>query len=368
MIDQVGETERKCLLIGLWETFEKKAPDSIQRKKWQVLGYTLSPTMLLLQTCWAGLCLLLLCQSCCLEAARGLKEAVKCESVTEATLGEEAKFSCDFLLPMDVFQVTWQKIIGSSFQNIATYSQTRGLRLIGSFRRKARFARAALNTSAITLQNLTLEDASCYRCIFNVFPHGSFSSKNLCLNIHSIQKKTGLVVVFIVATLAVLILLIMGLTNRKRRQLRKHRAHSTPEKEKGLQQDVSEQSKSLNTLKDQDSTYQNERQSPGSSLHKRLINPRRNMEEVKRRETWKRKKRLVFSEEADSQDSTSPNIPQRELTELSINELVCTPMKKNSETEACGESELCPAMATPLPSTGEQSAQQSPVSTRPEEH
>lgn len=70
MIDQVGGGERKCLLIGL-ETFEKKAPASIQRKKWQVCGYTLGPTMLLLQACRAALCLLLLCLSCCLEAARG---------------------------------------------------------------------------------------------------------------------------------------------------------------------------------------------------------------------------------------------------------------------------------------------------------
>lgn len=345
--------------------------------------------MLLLQACRAALCLLLLCLSCCLEAARGLKEAVKCESVTEATLGEEANFSCDFLLAMDVFQVTWQKINGSSFQNIATYSQTRGLRLIGSFRRKARFARAALNTSVITLKNLTFEDVSCYRCIFNVFPHGSFSSKAMCLNIQKsgntnksevktldmgspstrgIQKRIGLVAVFIGAVLAVLTLLIMGLTNRKRRQLQKHRARSTPEKEKGLQQDVSEQSESLNTLKDQDSTYQNERQTPGSSLHKRLLNQRRNTEEIEGRETWKRNKRLVFSEEADSQDSTSPSIPQRELTELSNNELGCTPIKNNSETQACGESELCPAMATPWPSTGEQSAHQSPISTSSEEH
>lgn len=92
------------------------------------------------------------------------------------------------------------------------------------------------------------------------------------------------------------------------------------------------------------------------------------MEEIEGRETWKRNKRLVFSEEADSQDSTSPNIPQRELTELSNNELGCTPIKNNSETQACGESELCPAMATPWPSTGEQSAHQSPISTSSEEH
>ena len=98
------------------------------------------------------------------------------------------------------------------------------------------------------------------------------------------------------------------------------------------------------------------------------------MEEIEGRETWKRNKRLVFSEEADSQDSTSPNRPQRELTELSNNELGCTPIKNNSETQACGESELCTVIVctvctySTISSTGEKSAHQSPVSTSPEEH
>lgn len=98
-----------------------------------------------------------------------------------------------------------------------------------------------------------------------------------------------------------------------------------------------------------------QRQTPGSSLHKRPLNLRRNLEENKGRETWKRNKRLVFSEEADSQDSAIPNM---ELTELCNNDLGCTLMKNNSETEACEESELHPAMATPWPSSGEQSAHQ----------
>ncbi|XP_042666468.1 uncharacterized protein LOC122156067 [Centrocercus urophasianus] len=318
------------------------------------------------------LCLLLLCQSCWLEAARGLEEAVKCENITEASLGEEANFSCNFLLPMDVLQVTWQKINGSSFQNIATYSQAYGLRLIGSFQRKARFIRAALNTSAITLQNLTFEDVSCYRCIFNAFPRGSFSSEDICLNIQKrgntdkpevkmldlispdtrgIQKRIGLVVFCIVAVLAAF--LIMGLTMRKRRKLQIQRAHSTPEKEKGLQQDVSEQFESPNMLKDQDSACQNKRQTPGSSVRKRPLNLRRNLEENEERETWKRNNRLVFPEEADSQDSTIHSITVKEFTKLCNNELGCTLMKDNSETEACEESELHSAMATPWPSTGE---------------
>ncbi|KFW66988.1 OX-2 membrane glycoprotein, partial [Pygoscelis adeliae] len=111
-----------------------------------------------------------------------LKEAVKSDSIVAAALGGEANFYCNLSLSMDVLQVTWQKKNGSSFQNIATYSPYHGLRLIGSFQKKVRFTRATLKASAITLQNLTFEDESCYRCIFNVFPHGSFS-KDICLNI-----------------------------------------------------------------------------------------------------------------------------------------------------------------------------------------
>lgn len=96
-----------------------------------------------------------------------------------------------------------------------------------------------------------------------------------------------------------------------------------------------------------------QRQTPGSSVCKRPLNLRINLEENEGRETWKRNKRLVFSEEADSQDSTIHNITVKEFTELCNNELGCTLKKDNSETEACEESELHSAMATPWPNTGE---------------
>ncbi|NXT90871.1 OX2G protein, partial [Anhinga rufa] len=112
----------------------------------------------------------------------GLKETVKSDSVIAAALGGEANFYCNFSLSMDILQVTWQKINGSSFQNIATYSSAHGLRVIKSFQKKVHFTTATLKASAITLQNLTFEDESYYRCIFNTFPHGSFS-KYICLNI-----------------------------------------------------------------------------------------------------------------------------------------------------------------------------------------
>ncbi|NXM51193.1 OX2G protein, partial [Gymnorhina tibicen] len=110
------------------------------------------------------------------------KEPIQSDTIIVAAVGGEVNFYCNFSLWMDVLQVTWQKKNGTSFQNMATYSPIHGLRLIGSFQKKVRFTRATPKASAITLQNLTLEDESYYRCIFNVFGHGSMS-KEIRLNI-----------------------------------------------------------------------------------------------------------------------------------------------------------------------------------------
>ncbi|XP_032050204.1 OX-2 membrane glycoprotein-like [Aythya fuligula] len=395
---------------------------------------------------WAGICLLLLCRGCRLEeAASGVKEAVKSESFIAAALGGEANIYCNFSLSLDVLQVTWQKRNGSSFQNIATYSKTYGLWLIGSFQKKIRFTRAALKASAITLQNLTFEDESCYRCIFNAFPDGSYS-KDTCLNIQTISEltvefeshlatkdlltavcsatgkpapnitwlidedvyeppkihyiqnpngtvtvanrctfsanhlhnlaclldhpqgrkvktltgKTGkrksiaIVVAFIGVISTVLILLITRLIYRKRKNLKRPRAPSTPAWEKGLEQDVSEEAANLCTPKDQCTAYQNEELTPGSWLRRRLPHEKRNLEETPGSS-------LSLTEEAES-----PDIRQRELAEVCDKELGCMPMAEHREATAGGEPESGPDTAASQPSTGEPSAHQSPISTSPE--
>ncbi|NXB72709.1 NECT1 protein, partial [Donacobius atricapilla] len=106
-----------------------------------------------------------------------LREAIQPDTITVAALGGEASIYCNLSLSIDVLQVTWQKSNGTSFQNMATYSPIHGLRLIGTFQKKMCFTRATPKASAITLQNLTLEDDSYYRCIFSVFHHGSFSKE-----------------------------------------------------------------------------------------------------------------------------------------------------------------------------------------------
>lgn len=93
---------------------------------------------------------------------------------------------CNFIPSYDVLQVTWQKLEGSSFKNIATYSKAHGTKSIGPFNKRVCFNDTSLKASSITFRGVTLEDETCYKCIFNAFPHGSFS-RETCLIVHSIS-------------------------------------------------------------------------------------------------------------------------------------------------------------------------------------
>ncbi|XP_031950021.1 uncharacterized protein LOC116436750 [Corvus moneduloides] len=210
---------------------------------------------------WAEICLLLLWGGCQrVEPAVALKEPIQSDTIIVAALGGEANFYCNFSLWMDVLQVTWQKRNGTSFQNMATYSPVHGLRLIGSFQKKVRFTRATPKASAITLQNLTLEDESYYKCIFSVFRHGSIS-KDIRLNIQNVQKSTVIITSILTAVLLLSVLIYCGvrLNNSRRNKQKTHRTPTTPAKETGSQQDLGERaSESLHTPKEQHITYQNE--------------------------------------------------------------------------------------------------------------
>ncbi|XP_040438984.1 uncharacterized protein LOC121083094 isoform X3 [Falco naumanni] len=285
--------------------------------------------------CWAEIYLLLLCEGCQLDKpAMGLMEPVKSDGIIEAALGGEANFSCNFLLSMEVLQVTWQKRMGSSFQNIATYSPKHGLRLIEPFQKKARFITAAVKASAITLQNLTFEDESYYRCIFSVFPHGSFS-KEICLNIQSAETSTIIMAVLIaVLFLAILIYGVMRLIKTERKKLNVHSVSRTPKNEKGLHQDLSNQAMSLRTLKDQNVAYQSEEQAPGSSVHKMLKGLRRNPRE-------KKSCRRLFSEEAENLNTGIHVMAGSGLIE-DVKELGYMPVKVDREATACGAVQRTP--------------------------
>ncbi|XP_059576505.1 OX-2 membrane glycoprotein-like [Alligator mississippiensis] len=140
----------------------------------------------------------LLCNVCLLwVAVTGFKEAVQCEMVPAVAIGENVTLSCNFTLPLDILQITWQKRIGPSFQNIATYSKRHRPKSVGLLQNRVLFTDTRLNASSITLPNVTLQDEGDYKCLFNAFPHGSFS-RNTHLTVQAVSEiRTKLLVNFI---------------------------------------------------------------------------------------------------------------------------------------------------------------------------
>ncbi|CAG5933216.1 unnamed protein product [Menidia menidia] len=102
--------------------------------------------------------------------------------------GRDANFSCSAATQPGVLQVTWQRIFDDkSVENLATYSRRFGQQVTELYRGKLVFTEASLNTTAITLRNVTWEDEACYICSFNVYPDGSKRNK-MCLHVEGISK------------------------------------------------------------------------------------------------------------------------------------------------------------------------------------
>ncbi|KAF5923951.1 hypothetical protein HPG69_010382, partial [Diceros bicornis minor] len=83
-----------------------------------------------------------------------------------AVLGENVTIFCNLTTPADVVQITWQKIQDSLPQNIGTYSSRYGEKILPPYIDR-------LHCRASNPLPLTFEDEACYKCLFNVFPHGS---------------------------------------------------------------------------------------------------------------------------------------------------------------------------------------------------
>jgi hypothetical protein len=100
-------------------------------------------------------------------------------------LGGNVTIFCNWTAQEDVVQITWQKIQDSSPQNIGTYSSKYGEKILPPYVDRLHCKILEPNSSFITIQKVTFEDEACYKCLFNVFPHGSHGGE-ICLNILSI--------------------------------------------------------------------------------------------------------------------------------------------------------------------------------------
>ncbi|XP_034514187.1 OX-2 membrane glycoprotein-like isoform X1 [Ailuropoda melanoleuca] len=112
---------------------------------------------------------------------------IKYKNNKTAILGENVTIFCNLTTPADVVQITWQKIQGSLPQNIGTYSSIYGEKILPPYRDRLHCKVIEPNSSFITIREVTFEDEACYKCLFNVFPHGSHGGQ-ICLNIIAVSE------------------------------------------------------------------------------------------------------------------------------------------------------------------------------------
>ncbi|XP_029599651.1 OX-2 membrane glycoprotein-like [Salmo trutta] len=120
-----------------------------------------------------------------------LSEAVSVNVVargdTRVDFNADASYTCTHADSTGVLQVTWQRLFkDDSVENLATYSKRFGAQIIDPHRGKVVFTEASLNSTSITVKNVTWSDEACYICSFNVYPSGS-RRKQTCLTVQGVS-------------------------------------------------------------------------------------------------------------------------------------------------------------------------------------
>ncbi|NWR50359.1 OX2G protein, partial [Regulus satrapa] len=105
---------------------------------------------------------------------------------TRVRRGDSATLGCALTTSMEVLQVTWQKVSEEFYDNIATYSKTNGLKIHKPYEDRMNFTSLELNKTSITFWDTRMDDSGCYKCLFNVYPLGSFMGKT-CLSVFGLN-------------------------------------------------------------------------------------------------------------------------------------------------------------------------------------
>ncbi|KAF7214708.1 OX-2 membrane glycoprotein [Nothobranchius furzeri] len=122
-----------------------------------------------------------------LLASKASSSQISGHGSSTVEFGGNASFTCTVAPTAGVLQVTWQRPSGEAIENLATFSKQFGEQVNEPYRGKLSFTEKSLNSSSITLRNVTWEDEGCYVCAFNVFPEGS-KRKQFCLTVQGISK------------------------------------------------------------------------------------------------------------------------------------------------------------------------------------
>ncbi|MCJ8747770.1 hypothetical protein PDJAM_G00157260 [Pangasius djambal] len=108
-----------------------------------------------------------------------------------ASLGEDATFSCELPGAVGVKQVIWQQHRDDgALRNIATFTERSKPQVDEAFAGKVHVTVASVHTTTIVIKNVTFADEACYVCTFSVYPSGT-ERETACLTVQGLSEITS---------------------------------------------------------------------------------------------------------------------------------------------------------------------------------
>ncbi|XP_059420636.1 nectin-1-like [Carassius carassius] len=119
-----------------------------------------------------------------LNAPAGKGQSVQTDPIKSGFVGDTVELRCVFINgkpPVKISQVTWQKLINGTKQNVATANPDLGVSVLAPFKDRVSFKHPAvrqrspstLEDTTIVFSNLRLSDEAAYICEYTTFPAGN---------------------------------------------------------------------------------------------------------------------------------------------------------------------------------------------------
>lgn len=110
-------------------------------------------------------------------------QMVQMDSSMSGFVGSQVELRCQFVNsnpPVKISQVTWQKLVNGTKQNVAIANPTLGVSVLNPFKERVRFKNPAirqrtpsLEDTTVVFNKLKLSDESTYICEYTTFPAGN---------------------------------------------------------------------------------------------------------------------------------------------------------------------------------------------------
>lgn len=119
----------------------------------------------------------------CVLLLGGEGQMVQMDSSKSGFVGSQVELRCIFINsnpPVKISQVTWQKLLNGTKQNVAIANPALGVSVLPPFKERVSFKQAAvrhrtpsLEDTTIVFSNLQLSDEAAYICEYTTFPAGN---------------------------------------------------------------------------------------------------------------------------------------------------------------------------------------------------